>query len=259
MKILVCIKQVPDLEQILVDDGPNGAAVLGEFTGYRMNRFDEYAVEEAVHAKETLDEVSIDALTVGPERALEVVKRAIGMGADHGVHLLTTADIDAEPASVSAWISQYTRRKDYDLILTGSMSEDGMNGQVGSMAAAHLDLPCATQVIRMRLVDDRSAVYIEREIEGGAREKLRLKLPALLALQSGINRPRYPSLSNMLRANRQAAEIIAVKSLESPGSPVVRLGTVLPRRTRSVNVLTGTPQEKAEQFLAILRGKAFID
>jgi electron transfer flavoprotein beta subunit len=133
-----------------------------------------------------------------------------------------------------------------------------MYGQVGPMTAAHLDLPCASQVIQMQLSGDRSAVNVEREVEGGAREMLRLDLPALLALQPGINRPRYPSLSNLLRANRQKLETIDARSFGNPPEPVVCLGLALPVRKRSTHMLTGTAQDKAERFLSILREKAFI-
>ena len=258
MKILVCVKQVPDPEQLVVEENADGLIELGDFRQYRMNRFDEYAVEEAILLKETLGGVRVDALTVGPERAGEVVARAVGMGADRGVHLLTAAGDDPQPAAVSSWVSQYASPKGYDLIFTGSMSEDGMNGQVGSMTAAFLDLPCATQVIDLHLVDCRSMVSVEREIEGGLREKLQLRLPAVLALQSGVNRPRYPSLSNLLRANRQKAEIIGVDVMQPPAATLDAVGTVLPRRRRSVTMLAGTPHEKAAQFLSILMQKAFI-
>jgi len=258
MKILVCIKQVPEPERIAVDPGDDGFAVLAPFSEFRMNRFDEFAVEEALRIREASPPVVVDALTVGPERAADVVRRAVGMGADGGVHLVTVAGSDPEPAAVADWIGRYAADRGYDLILTGSQSEDGMHGLVGPMTAGRLGYPCATQVIECRLVDNLSAVRVEREIEGGAREALRLELPALLAVQPGINRPRYPSLSNLLRANRQGLETIDACRPADPRETVVRLAMVLPQQTRSVEMLTGTLRDKAQRFLSILRQKAFI-
>ena len=258
MNILVCIKQVPELEHITVEQGADGSAVVGELTEFRMNRFDEFAVEAALLIKEALPEVRIDVLTAGPPRASEAIKRAVGMGADQGIHLRSAAGSDPAPAAVSSWIARYAQDKGYALILTGSLSEDGMHGQVGAMTAAHLDLPCATQVIHVQLSDDQSGVTVQREIEGGSREMLCLELPALLALQPGINRPRYPSLSNLLRANRQKLETVDVDSFGELEAPVVRVGMDLPQQARTVEILSGTAQEKAERFLSILREKAFI-
>ncbi len=258
MNLLVCVKQVPDLEQMAVHCGSDGVPVIGEPSEFRMNRFDEFAVEAAVQLKETLAEVHIDALSVGPEAALAVIKRAIGMGADQGGLLDTGDRADPGPYEVARRIARYAAPKRYDLILTGSWSEDGMNGQVGPMTAALLELPCATQVMALQLADDRRSVAVEREVEGGAREQLQLRLPALLAVQSGINRPRYPSLSNLLRANRQPVEIIPGDAGEKTIDPVVGLGLMQPPRHRSGRVLEGSLEEKAAAFLALLKEKAFI-
>lgn len=258
MNILVCVKQVPEPDQIALTDHGNGGVDLDEFTAFRMNRFDEFAVEAAVCIKEAGPPAHIDALTVGPEDALAAVKRAVGMGADRGVHL-TALDAEASrPATVAGRIADYALEKEYDLILTGGMSEDGMNGQVGPMIAAYLGRPCATQVISLILCADRTAVSIQREVEGGARERLRLRMPAVLSLQSGINRPRYPSLSNLLRANRLAVETVAAGNPERHADPVSFLGAVLPPRNRAGRVLEGTAGDKARQLLAILREKAFL-
>ena len=92
----------------------------------------------------------------------------------------------------------------------------------------------------------------------GPREHLQLRLPVLLALQSGINRPRYPSLSNLLRANRQPVDIIPADAEVRDIDPVVGLGLMQPPRNRTGRVLEGGLREKAETFLALLREKAFI-
>ena len=258
MNILVCVKQVPDLEQMTVNYGSDGTLVVGEAAELRMNRFDEFAVEAAVQLKETFDGVHIDVVSVGPESAMMVIKRAIGMGADQGVLFDTGDGPEPGTAEVARRIASHARDRRYDLILTGSWSEDGMNGQVGPMTASLLNLPCATQVMALVLDADIERVAVEREVEAGTRERLELRLPALLALQSGINRPRYPSLSNLLRANRQPVDIIRASPDEMTIDPVVCLGLMQPPRTRAGRVLEGSLQEKAEAFLSLLREKALI-
>lgn len=259
MKILVCVKQIPDIERIVVRDGPDGMAALDISDEFRLNHFDEFAVEEAVRIKETMARVHIDVITVGPERAAEVLKRPMGMGADEGIHLKTPTDKDPGPAAVAAWIAAYALPGGYDLILCGSMSEDGMHGQVGPMLAARLDLSYATQVIAITLASDPPGrLSIEREIEGGVREILEIRMPALLTLQPGINRPRYPSLSKLLRANRQKLETISTDTLEPVGALIDCLGLVVPEQRRASQVLTGSAMEKADQLAAILKEKAFL-
>ncbi|MCF8128123.1 MAG: electron transfer flavoprotein subunit beta/FixA family protein [Deltaproteobacteria bacterium] len=257
MKILVCVKQVPEPEGIAVNRDAHRMVKLETFGRFAMNRFDEFAVEQAINIKESLSEVHVHGITVGPDRADQVLKRAVGMGCDEGIHLLTPTEIDHGPAAVAAWISQVGSGK-YDLILCGTMSEDTMNGQVGPMAAGLMDLPYATQVIGMQLARDLTHVTIEREIEGGAREMLKLPLPVLLALQSGINRPRYPSLSNLLRANQKVFETISTDTLAPVTTEIDCLGFLLPVRARPAQLLAGSAKEKAEQVAALLKARALI-
>ncbi|HMA66809.1 MAG TPA: electron transfer flavoprotein subunit beta/FixA family protein [Desulfosalsimonadaceae bacterium] len=258
MRILVCIKQVPEFEHIQITRAQQGAALLGEYPGYKINRFDEFAVEEAVQIKESREGASVDVLTVGPERAAEVLKRAIGMGADNGIHLLTDAGDWICPSVLASWIAAYAGTKAYDLVLCGSMSEDGMNGQVGPMLAAGLGIACATQAIAAKPAGDLGAIAVEREIENGSRELLELSLPALLALQTGANTPRYPSLSNLLRASKQEMEQVRAETLCSAPTGRDVLGFEIPGKSRAGRPLTGSAREKAGQLLALLREKALI-
>jgi electron transfer flavoprotein beta subunit len=223
-----------------------------------MNRLDEFAVEEAVLIKEALPETRIDVITIGPERSAEVIKRAIGMGADDGIHVITEFEGYLSSSNIAAWIAQYARAKKYTLILTGAMSEDNMQGQVGPMIAARLALPCATAVVQERISPDKQFVYVEREMEGGHRDTLELPLPAVLTIQSGINTPRYPSLSNLLKANRQKQVIIHAGNLAHPAAGEELIQVVYPQKLRSGAVLKGTREEKAIRLLDILRERALL-
>jgi len=250
MKMLVCVKQIPDPD-LPVRVSANGRWIDIDGDEYVMNRFDAFAVEEALRIREEIPDSRIDAITVGPERADAVLRRALGMGADHGIHILTDAAGYVDPLSIATWISQYAKGRDYDLILTGIMSGDEMNGQVGQMIAEMRHLPCATSVIFRRMIPESGRIYVERELEGGLRDALEMALPALLTLQSGINSPRYPSLSKMLRANKHPMERITAGSLVSPGRLTV-MQTSLPQKTREGRFLEGSAAEKAARLLDIL-------
>ena len=268
MKILVCVKNVPDPDGLVFNAGGDGRASMGEAAGYRMNRYDEFAVEEALRIKEKTGMAAIDVLTVGPGRSKEVLRRAVGMGADRGIHLFAGMDGYVSPTVKAAWIADYAKGKNYDLILTGAMSEDMQNAQVAPMVAVFLGLPWATQVICVRLPSGQDGVFapeetrlsIEREIEGGSREMLEITLPAVFAVQTGINEPRYPSLSNLLRANRQDVETLDMPSPGGEGckAPDGMAGMVMPKKMRAGRRLEGTPLQKAEALAAILKQRALI-
>jgi electron transfer flavoprotein beta subunit len=258
MKILVCIKQVPDSETAFRVDKDTGWVRPKGQTKYWMNHADEFAVEEAVLIKETRPDTVVDALTVGPERATQVLERAMGMGADGAVHLLVPEEGYLSPLSIASLIAAYASDKGYGLILAGVMAEDDMQGQVGPLLAELLSLPCATSVIFEELSPDGGMVYVEREIEGGQRDILELDLPAVLTVQTGINKPRYSSLSNLLRAKKQKAVVINRDTLPSVEDREKILRADYPRKSRTGVVLEGGQGEKAVQLLQILKEKAFL-
>jgi len=258
MKILVCVKQVPESDAPVSIDDATGWVSLGGAATYAMNRFDECAVEEAVRIKEAYPDTVIDVVTAGPERAEAVVRRAMGMGADNGAHILTAADTYVDAFKTAAAIAAYARKQPYDLILTGAMSEDLMQAQVGPLVAAHLGMACVTSTIAIDLSAGTDRVYVEREVEGGCREVGDIRLPALLTIQTGINTPRYPALSKLLRANSRELEIVDLDVFDPGDSPQALEGVALPEKTRDAVFLEGSTAQKAGQLLNILRERSLI-
>jgi len=258
MKILVCVKQVPESEAPVSIDEAAGWVQIGGAAGYRMNRFDECAVEEAVLIKEADPGTVIDIVTVGPEEAEAVVRRAIGMGADNGAHIMTTIDGYMDAFQTAGAIASYAADRQYDLILTGAMSEDLMQAQVGPLLAEHLDMSCVTAVVHEKVSPDGQRIYVEREIEGGCRETGEITLPALLTLQTGINTPRYPALSKLLRANRMDLEIVDDGLSAAASSPQKLAGVAVPEKKRGALFLEGSTVEKAERLMAILKERSLM-
>jgi electron transfer flavoprotein beta subunit len=254
MRILVCVKQVPDRESTFrVDEDGKGFDEAG--TLFRMNSYDEYAVEEAVRIKEERPQVEITALTVGPRRAEAVVRRALELGADQGAHLITERGQGMDSLQTAARIAWFAKKRDFDLILCGVMSEDEQCCQTGPMAAALLGFPYATTVISERILKGEKSVRAEREMEGGRRQVVELPLPAVLTVQSGINRPRYPSLSNKLRARKQE-----LQEIDFPATPLDRrcqelVRVSLPPPSRTGVFLDGSLEEKAEALVQIIHEK----
>ncbi len=255
LKILVCVKQVPDIEAIAHSDDPGTWAKISESTGFRMNRYDEYAVEEAILLKEANPGTIVDILSVGPQRANQTIRRALGMGADNGIHIRTADDEYLSPFLIASWIAAAVRSRDYDLILAGVMSEDGMHGQVGPMTAEFLGIPCATSVVASRISRDCASFQVTREIEDGLKDLLLLHFPAVLSIQSSTNKPRYPALSKILRAKSLELEVIDFDTFDVRTSPERLTEVGFPQKTRSGEILQGSQGEKAAELLRILSRK----
>ncbi len=243
MNILVCIKQVGD-------DG-------------EMNLFDRHALEEALLIKEQFatkmpESATVAVITVGPAAAAKVIKRAFGLGADRGYHIVTEKTDYTSSSVTASRLATVAKQTPYDLILTGIMSTDMMAAQTGPMLARILEIPCATGVVKTRLNLKDNMVEVEREQENGWRDILVIDLPALLTIQAGINTPRYPRLSNMLAASRK--EIINIAETEIEATPIreTYIGLENPEKTRAGQMLDGSLSDKAQQLFAILREKNLL-
>jgi len=258
MKILVCVKQVVDSSDTLQIDERTGHLSYTANTVFRMNRFDEFALEEAILIKEKLPGTLVDALSVGPERVSFNVQRAMGMGADHGIHILDGAGGYTSPFTVASLIVECVRARNYDLIMTGVMAEDTMASQTGQLIAALLDLPCATSVIKEEVRPEGAKIVVEREIEGGSRETVQLKMPAVLTIQPGINFPRYPSFSKVMRARTYAQELIQAEDLAIPEPRESCRRVRIPDAASQGVFIEGSPREKAHKLINILHEKSLL-
>lgn len=260
MKILVCVKEVPDLgpdTEIKIDDS-TGWIREDDSSRYMMNRFDEFAVEEAIRIKEIIPDSTVDALTIGQERSQAVVRRAMGMGADHGIHMLNDSKGYLDPFYIADLICKVVNQKKYDLILTGVMAEDTQQGLTGPILAEMLNIPFSTSVVQAEICDDNPTVQVEKEMEGGKREVWKLKLPCLLTIQSGINQPRYPALSKVLKAKK--AELESFRADELSSSPALQSVKHLafPKKQPTGRFLEGSAQDKARELVDLLMEKSFF-
>lgn len=258
MKILVCVKPVPDLISSLDIDEETGWIVTGSACPYRINRFDEFAVEEALLIKEAHPDTVVDIVTVFNKDASDVLKRCMGMGADNAFCIQDTRQGWTDPYAIAGWIADFASEREYDLILCGFMSEDLMQGLTGPFIAELLSTPYATAVMQETVAEDKKSVTVRREIEGGLTEAFEITLPALLTVQTGINMPRYPSLSNMLRANKKKIETITPEASGAAEPRQYPADVSHPSKTRAGRVLEGSPREKARELLTILKEKSII-
>ncbi len=251
MRVLVCIKQVPDMGTRFK---PNGAGDWYSETDlvFRMNEYDENAVEQAVQLKEQLGgEPEVTALSIGPARVTEVLRKALAMGCDRGVHVQDDAAAQRDPWQIASIIAKYAQGKGFDLVLTGMQSQDRGSAQVGVFVAEMLGFACATTLVG--LAYEQGGITAKRELEGGCRGIVKLKLPALLTCQLGLNVPRYPTLPNIMKAKKKPIDVVPVAGLleAEPRASTTRFFE--PAKKSRGQILEGAVEELVERLVAMLR------
>lgn len=200
MKILVCMKQVPDSET-RVKIAADGKSIDLAAVNMVINPFDEFAIEEGIRIKEKSGgEVTI--LTLGAEKAESDIRKALAMGADKGILLKTEAGFNGDVAHA---LSEEIKTGSYELILLGKQAIDDDSAQMAQMLAEKLDMPCVTNVIKFELQPDSKTCLVEREVEGG-REQVECALPAVIGTQKGINEPRLPNMKGIMAAKKKPLE-----------------------------------------------------
>lgn len=258
MKILVCIKQVPNQDAKFVINADNNGVIYDVNTAYWINMYDEYAIEAALKIKEMIADSSLDILSLGPKRVETAIRRGLEMGADNGYWLVYEGKTPLSPTIKSQIIADFCQGREYDLIITGVMSEDMMSGMLGPMLAARLDIPSATSVMQFKINTETNNIWLERELDGGQRGSMELKLPALITVQSGINRPRYPSFSNIMRAKKTEIREVDIPS-HLHNLQYERIADIpAAEEGRKGIKLTGSISDKADTLWQLLHEKSLI-
>jgi len=256
MKILVCIKQVPDMESRFK---PDSAGVWYSDTdlAFRMNEYDEYAVEQAVQLKEQLGgEPELVVLSVGPDRVVEALKKALAMGCDRAVQVQDAAAHLKDPWQIASAIAAYAKREGFDVIFTGLQSQDRGSAQVGVTLAELLGLPSVTTIVAFEYADGK--ITVRRELEGGLRARVQLSTPALVTCQLGLNVPRYPTLPNIMKAKKKEILPIPVGELQHEEARTATTSFHAPEKKGGGVVLEGDVAAQVDQLLGILREKTTV-
>ncbi len=198
MRIVVCVKQVPDPENAKMDW--ETGTVVREGVKNIINPFDLYAIEEALRIKEKLGGEVI-VISMGPPQAEEALREAIAMGADKAI-LITSRDFaGADTLATSYTLSQAIKKiGDVDLIICGKQAIDGDTAQVGPGVSAHLDLPQITFVGKIDEIAE-NRIRAERMVEGGY-QVVESPLPCVITVVKDINIPRLPSLKGKIAAKK---------------------------------------------------------
>ena len=204
MKIAVPLRRTPDTTAKIVIAG-GGISIDEAGIKFVVNPYDEYAIEAAIALKEKAGTGETVVIALGPDSVQETLRTALAMGIDRAVHLQGAPSVDGlENARV---LAEHLRGAGYDLALFGKLAVDDYGQQTGAMVAELLELPCATAITKLDVVDGRASV--EREVEGGV-EQASCALPAVFTCDKGLNNPRLPSLKGIMAAKKKPLDVTAV-------------------------------------------------
>ncbi len=259
MEILVCVKRVPDTAENEIEVKSDGTDIDRGDLVYSVNEWDNYAVEEAIQIRDNVGG-SVTVISVGDEESEEVLRREMAMGADNGILLSDDAFEGSDGKGTAAILKAEIEKGKYDLILTGAMADDGA-GQVGGMVAAMLDMPYASLVNTLEVIDD-TKIKAGREIEGGNIEMNEIDLPCVLSIQTGINEPRYVGIRGIRKVAsveipvHGAADIgVSPDVVGEAGSKVKRVDYFVPDLGEGAEMLEGSTDEIIEKLIELLKAK----
>lgn len=259
MEILVCVKRVPDASENEIEVNSKGTDIDRDDLVYSVNEWDNYAVEEAIQIRDKVGG-TVTVMTVGDEEAEEVLRREMAMGADKGILLSDDAFEGTDGRGIAAILKAEIEKGQYDLIMTGAQADDGA-GQVGGMLAAMLDIPYASLVNYLEIIDDKK-IKAGREIAGGNQEMSEIELPCVLSIQTGINEPRYVGIRGIRKVAsldipvRKAADLgIDASALEAK---VKKIDYFVPDSGEGAEMLEGGTEEIIDKLVEILKAKGGI-
>src|SRR5437763_7202412 len=261
MKIVVAVKQVAALDEEFELLG-DGSGVDDDFIEWELNEWDTFSLEAALLLREATggdDGGEVVAVTVGDERAEEGLLACLARGADRAVRVWEQSLEDADPLAVARVLAAAVERESPDLVLCGVQSSDAVTGSTGTALAGYLDLPRVAVVSALSYDAQSSTLTVDRELEGGLVETVRIGLPALLTIQTGINEPRYATLRAIKQAREKPLERVSSGDLGLEPEALAtaagaRMTTLrMPDRGEGAQLLDGSPAEVAERIVELVK------
>jgi electron transfer flavoprotein beta subunit len=262
VNILVFIKQVADTEARILISGDGKSLEIEN--KYSLNFFDEFAVEEAIRIKER-DKVSqVTVCTLGTKKAIEALRTTIAMGADRGFLLDSTNVAVDDPLIIARVLAAFARKDPFDVILCGRQAIDDENGSIGAMVAEYLGIPHVSGISKVEFVEGAKA-RVEGETEGG-RESVEVDLPALFTTQKGINEPRVPLITGVMKAMKAVIPLedplalgLTAKDIGPEASRIAVLSYEHPAARPPVRIIEGeTPEARVRSLVRALKEEAKI-
>ncbi len=261
MKILVCVKQVPDTNEVKID--PVKGTLIRDGVPSILNPDDANALEAALMLKDKDPDVEIAVLTMGPPQAGYMLRECLAMGADEAYLLSDRAFGGADTCATSTTIAAGIRKVEgVDVIFAGRQAIDGDTAQVGPQVAQRLGIPVVTYVQSIRMDEDK--VTVQRQMEDGY-EVIEVKLPCLLTCVKELNEPRYMSVGGIVDAYQKDITVWNHMDVELDpadcglnASPTQVFRSFTPPQKGKGEMLSGTVQEMAEALVGKLAEKHLV-
>jgi electron transfer flavoprotein beta subunit len=247
MKIIVAIKQVPVRDSQLKVDS-NGRWIQEGDLSFEINEPDAYALEEALQLKEKHGGEVI-ALCAGPSRAAQTIREALAKGADRAIHIEEEDLNKYDTVGIANLLAAAIKAEAPDLVLTGLQSDDLGYGQTGVVLAELLGLPHATIIMEVQKQD--GAIRVKRELEDGWFQYMTMSLPAVLTIQSGINKLRYATLMGIKKAKTKEIKSVPPASVPTQGAQLEKI--YIPHRTKQAQIFEGDAKTVAAKLVEKLK------
>ena len=242
MKVLVPVKRVIDYNVKVRVKADNSGVELANVK-MAMNPFDEIAVEQALRLKEAGGAEEVVVVSIGPAQNQETIRTALAMGADRGIHIEASHDI--EPLAVAKLLKAVVERETPGLVLVGKQAIDDDCNQTGQMLAALLGWAQGTFVSALEVAGDKAKIV--REVDGGL-EHLEIKMPAIVSVDLRLNEPRYASLPNIMKAKKKPLDSLAVDELGVDISPRLTIVKVEEPAAREAGIKVADVEELVEKL-----------
>ncbi len=242
MKVLVPVKRVIDYNVKVRVKADNSGVELANVK-MAMNPFDEIAVEQALRLREAGGAEEVVVVSIGPAQNQETIRTALAMGADRGIHIEASHDI--EPLAVAKLLKAVVERETPSLVLVGKQAIDDDCNQTGQMLAALLGWAQGTFASALEVADDKAKIV--REVDGGL-EHLEIKMPAIVSVDLRLNEPRYASLPNIMKAKKKPLDSLAVDELGVDISPRLTIVKVEEPAAREAGIKVTDVKELVEKL-----------
>ncbi|HEV8413604.1 MAG TPA: electron transfer flavoprotein subunit beta/FixA family protein [Bryobacteraceae bacterium] len=249
MKIAVAIKQVP-LRDSPLRINAAGTWIDEDNLNFEINEPDAYALEEALQLREKHGG-EVVVISVGPARVAQTIREALAKGADRGIHI-DVATLDT--LQVAHLLATALKAEAPDLILTGLQSDDLGYGQTGVVLAELMGLPSSTIIMQVEVQTGK--VRVKRELEDGWFQHIEMPLPAVLTIQSGLNKLRYATLMGIKKAKTKEIKVVSASALPQASAVIEKL--YAPEKNKQGQIFDGDPKAAAAKLVEKLRFEARV-
>lgn len=256
MNIIACVRQTPDTETVIKIAG-SGNAIETDGVKFVLGPYDEYALEAAAQIKEK-NSGEVTAVTVGPDRAAETLRHCLAVGADKAVHIKDDNATGDDALAIATALANQIKKMPHDLVFVSNRGTDSDRGAVGPMLAELLNLPYVGLVTEIEI--EGTTANVARDVEGGAKERYKVQLPAVICAQKGVKgEPRYASLPAIMKAKKKPIETVAIEG-DVAGLRKVELEKLEypPARPPGRLVPGDSAVDKAKELVRLLREEAKV-